>query len=179
MDRHRDRAIGRDCEDGKAARVRCDHRTLGGPPPASGFDLIVMNHVLEHVGFSTTLIQAAAESLPPEDASASAFLTSDAGNFVCLVAPGGRIAPEHVWFLEKGHALALVDSAGLRPVAVADLSRAASVLRPSIWRQQWSTWRVADGSVAASSRAPLGLLGLTGRGARGSGGAIHDVHAHL
>lgn len=139
--------------------------------PASGFDLIVMNHVLEHVRDPRRVLQAAAESL-----ASGGRVSIGLPDFGCGQSRlfGGawwaNLPPEHVWFLERRHVLTLVASAGLRPVDVADLSRAASVLRPSIWRQQWSTWRVAGGSVEGFAVRAAQSFGLTGRGARGREG---------
>lgn len=132
----------------------------------SAYELIVLNHVLEHVTDPRHLLETLAGAL-----ATGGHLHIGLPDFGCVQSRvfGGawwaNLPPEHLWFFERRHVTALVTLAGLEPVEWHDLNRLASLLQLSIWRQQWAVWRVSGGDA----------LGFASRTARCFRSAIPDA----
>ena len=111
------------------------------------FDLIVLNHVIEHVANPRNLLKTLAEAL-----AVRGQIHIGLPDFGCVQSRlfGGawwaNLPPEHVWFFERRHVAALVTAAGLKPLEWRDLNRVAAQLRPAIWRHQWAVWRTSGGN---------------------------------
>lgn len=138
--------------------------------PTAAFDLILMNHVLEHVADPRRSLAAAASALKDDG-----LLLLGVPNWDSSLARRFGLAwwankpPQHLWHLKPGHILGLLDDAGLVARAVRSQPAVSGLLKPSVWREQHATARRAGWTRAAfvSGYAGAALEQAIERGVRG------------